>query len=121
MAEVESIRNEFLHSEQENTPSPIVVHCRSGVGRTGVFVLADLMIGHLQNQIRQVRVTYSMLQSVRVIMRVRIELGQMCYIRVIIKVSINLGLLRTVKKTWTNCYIRVIVRKLVSSTCTHPC
>ena len=58
MAEVESIRNEFLHSEQlEDTPSPVVVHCRSGVGRTGVFVLADLMIGHLQNQIRQVRNT----------------------------------------------------------------
>ena len=54
MAEVESLRNEFLHSGEENAPSPVVVHCRSGVGRTGVFVLADLMIGHLQNQFRQV-------------------------------------------------------------------
>lgn len=54
MAEVESIRNDFVHSENDNTPSPTVVHCRSGVGRTGVFILADLMIAHLQNQVRQV-------------------------------------------------------------------
>ena len=55
MAEVESIRNDFIQSENENTPSPVVVHCRSGVGRTGVFILADLMIAHLQNQMKQVR------------------------------------------------------------------
>ncbi|XP_028392980.1 tyrosine-protein phosphatase non-receptor type 21-like [Dendronephthya gigantea] len=48
-AEVESIRSDFLQSEL----SPVVVHCRSGVGRTGVFILADLMIAHLQNQTRQ--------------------------------------------------------------------
>ena len=54
MAEVESIRNEFMQSEDESTQSPVVVHCRSGVGRTGVFILADLMIAHLQNQTRQV-------------------------------------------------------------------
>ena len=55
MSEVESIRNELKNSDNENKPSPVVVHCRSGVGRTGVFILADLMIAHLQNQIRQVR------------------------------------------------------------------
>ena len=48
--EVESIRSDFLQTET----SPVVVHCRSGVGRTGVFILADLMIAHLQNQTRQV-------------------------------------------------------------------
>ena len=59
MSEVESIRNELIQSDDENTPSPVVVHCRSGVGRTGVFILADLMIAHLQNRIRQVRQHFS--------------------------------------------------------------
>lgn len=53
MAEVESIRHTFQLLESEEETSPLVVHCCAGVGRTGVFILADLMIAHLQNQTRQ--------------------------------------------------------------------
>lgn len=58
MAEVESIRHNLLHSPEI---PPIVVHCSAGVGRTGVFILADLMIAHLQNQTRQVCFTLLMI------------------------------------------------------------
>lgn len=36
----------------------MVVQCRLGDGRTGVFILADLMIAHLQTSTRQVSITY---------------------------------------------------------------
>ncbi|XP_033874568.1 tyrosine-protein phosphatase non-receptor type 14-like isoform X2 [Acipenser ruthenus] len=51
LEEIQSVRrhtNSMLDPSKSNNP-PIVVHCSAGVGRTGVVILTELMIGCLEH------------------------------------------------------------------------
>lgn len=56
ISQVDSLRSNYIPDSDKY--SPMVVQCRLGDGRTGVFILADLMIAHLQTSTRQVSITY---------------------------------------------------------------
>ncbi|XP_046859105.1 tyrosine-protein phosphatase non-receptor type 21-like [Xenia sp. Carnegie-2017] len=51
ISQVDSLRSNYIPDSDKY--SPMVVQCRLGDGRTGVFILANLMIAHLQTSTRQ--------------------------------------------------------------------
>ena len=66
VSELEAIRRQVtdIDGAASSTPSPIVVHCSAGVGRTGVVILIAVMKASLErNQVLQFSRIYCMCYS----------------------------------------------------------
>ena len=48
MKELDSVRRLAEDSNESSLPSPVLVQCASGSGRTGVLILAELMVQCLE-------------------------------------------------------------------------